>query len=565
MLGKRTSQRPLFDVGNVWPLELKAGSFHAQLAQAAARLFDDADFARFYAERLGRPSVPPSLLALVLLMQHEAGVSDQEAVDRTAYDLRWAAVLGRVAGEALCAKSTLQLFRAHLILHEAVRAIFLGSIREAQKAGLLKGTALRVALDTKPMQGRGAVLDTYNLLAEGIRQLARAMARADGQKPDAWLRTHRLARYTEASIKGQARIDWSDPQAREELLSQIVADARDLLQRAQGRSVPVREAAKLLSSLLLQDVQQTESADGPKAQIREGTAKGRIPSVADPQMRHGHKSKKKLFCGHKAAIVADTDSQIILAAELLAGDAPDREGALALVEQAEENTGQTVCQTLADCAYGDGETRQAFEDAGRVLHAKVAKEPDRGGLFPKSAFRIDADAGTCTCPEGQTTRLSMRYRGGGRVFYFGRVCAGCPMKAGCIRVDEQAGVSRKGRSVAMHPQEALLSAARASQRTPEGLALLRQRVVVEHRLARLGQLGVGQARYRGRTKSRFQLLMAATVANLRRTWNWQAQALGTDGSGTDSPADGLWSPLARAFVRCLANWTARRAYRLAHG
>ena len=39
-------------------------------------------------------------------------------------------------------------------------------------------------------------------------------------------------------------------------------------------------------------------------------------------------------------------------------------------------------------------------------------------------------------------------------------------------------------------------------------------MVVEHRLARLVQLGVRQARYFGRTKTLFQLLMAAAVANL---------------------------------------------------
>lgn len=537
MLGKRTGQRPLFDVGNVWPLELKADTFHAQLAEAAPRLFDDGDFARFYADRMGRPSVPPSLLALVLLMQQESEVSDQEAVDRTAYDLRWAAVLGRVAGERLCAKSTLQLFRAHLVLHEAVRMLFLRSIQEAKKAGLLKGGALRVAIDTKPMEGRGAVLDTFNLLAEGIRQLARAMARAEKQKPDAWLKSHGMARYTEASVKGQAQIDWSDKEARERLLTQIVLDARHLLSMAGGRSKGVQEAAGLLSSLLLQDIEHIQTESGATAHIKEGTAKGRIPSVSDPQMRHGHKSKKKLFCGHKVAVVADTASQIIVAAEVMPGDAQDREGALSLVEQAEANTGQTVAETLADCAYGDGETRQAFEEAGRVLHAKVAKEKDRGGLFPKSAFQIDAEAGACTCPQGATTRLTLPYRGGGRVFYFGRVCASCPIKALCIRVDEGGEVSRMGRSVAMHPQEALLAQARANQRTPEGLATLRERVVVEHRLARLGQLGIGQARYQGRTKSGFQLLMAATVANLRRTWNWVAiGGKAPDGGPSNAPA-----------------------------
>ena len=38
--------------------------------------------------------------------------------------------------------------------------------------------------------------------------------------------------------------------------------------------------------------------------------------------------------------------------------------------------------------------------------------------------------------------------------------------------------------------------------------------MVEHRLARLVQLGIRQARYLGRTKTRFQLYLAATVANL---------------------------------------------------
>ena len=60
----------------------------------------------------------------------------------------------------------------------------------------------------------------------------------------------------------------------------------------------------------------------------------------------------------------------------------------------------------------------------------------------------------------------------------------------------------------------LLQRARALQRS-EGYSDYRQRrVVVEHRLARLVQLGVTQARYFGRTQTLFQLLMAAAVANL---------------------------------------------------
>ena len=39
-------------------------------------------------------------------------------------------------------------------------------------------------------------------------------------------------------------------------------------------------------------------------------------------------------------------------------------------------------------------------------------------------------------------------------------------------------------------------------------------MVAKHRLARLVQLGIRQARYFGRVKTRFQLYLAATVANL---------------------------------------------------
>ena len=68
MIGKRDTQMPLFEVGNVFDLKLDPGSFHAQLAKAAPRLFSDEDFAAFYKDKMGRPSVPPSLLALATLL-----------------------------------------------------------------------------------------------------------------------------------------------------------------------------------------------------------------------------------------------------------------------------------------------------------------------------------------------------------------------------------------------------------------------------------------------------------------------------------------------------------------
>jgi hypothetical protein len=519
MLGKRKAQRDLFDVGNVFPVALDPASFHGQLARAGERLFRDADFAAFYADRLGRPSAPPSLLALLTLLQHESGCSDAEAIARSAFDLRWAAVLRKAAGEPLCAKSTFQLFRAHLVLHDGVRTLFEQSIAEARRAGLLKGGALRVALDTKPILGRGAVEDTYNLLATGIQQLVRALSGA-APSPEAWAQAHDLGRYFGPSVKGSADLDWSDPAARHQFLAEIVTAARRLLRLAGAAggddgAPAVREAAALLEQLLLQDVVESRNGEGGlRAAIKEGTAPERIPSATDPEQRHGRKSKSKRFTGHKASVAVDLDSQLILDAAVLPGAAGDATGALEQVERVEVTTGQRVAQSLGDCAYGGGETRQAFADQGRELLAKVPQESDNQGLFPKRAFVLDLAHDTVTCPEGQTTARFTQDKAGGKTFSFGQLCEGCPLRAHCT-------TAAGGRTLQVHPQEALLQAARAAQQTPAGREQLRQRVVAEHRLARLGQLGVGQARYRGRQKSRFQLLVLATIANLRWTWNWE--------------------------------------------
>ena len=70
------------------------------------------------------------------------------------------------------------MFRAQLILHDRVRAVFESSLRLARESGYLKkrGRGMRVALDTTNILGRGAVRDTCNLLADGIVKLLRALA-----------------------------------------------------------------------------------------------------------------------------------------------------------------------------------------------------------------------------------------------------------------------------------------------------------------------------------------------------------------------------------------------------
>jgi transposase len=543
MLGKRGPQRGLFEADTAYGAFVGRDSFYGWLASQRGELFCDEEFAGLYVLDNGRPSVPPSLLATALVLQTYDGVSDEEAKQRADYDLRWKVALGVELDARPFAKSTLQEFRAQLIVHEEQAAIFQTSLELAKRRGKFRTTngeqrKLKVALDTTNILGRGAVKDTYNLLGDGIVKLARVLAKLAGQTLTAWAEEQGYGRYVgPTSLKGTAEIDWGAASERRRFLGEIVSDADRLLAQARvartgleagsAAETALLEAAGLLSRVLIQDVERR--ADGPV--VKQGVAKDRLLSVHDPEMRHGRKSASKRFNGHKAAIVVDTDEPIITAVAVLAGNAPDAEGALELVEQTEANTGCEVDKAMGDCAYGSGETRQAFAEAGRTIVAKVPT-PSNQGCFPKTAFVLDLEATSATCPAGQTTQdFTPSSAGGGQFRFAASVCAACPLRAQCVR-------GAGGRTVAVHPQERLLQEARAFQASPAFAEYRRRRQMVEHRIARLVQLGIRQARDIGTPKVRFQLLMAAAVANLT-----YLAASASQPTSPDSAAIGLLAAL----------------------
>ncbi|HEY5476284.1 MAG TPA: IS1182 family transposase [Tepidiformaceae bacterium] len=520
MLGERGAQRGLFEADHQYLEAVGADSFYGFLAKLRGKLFKDEDFARLY-KKIGRPSVPPSLLATALLLQTYDRVSDEEAKRRADFDVCWKVALGIAIEERPFAKSTLQFFRAQLVVNEEAGTIFRKSLGLARERGfIVRNRKMRVALDTTNILGRGAVKDTYNLLGDGIVLVLRQFAKLAVETLEQSAEGRGLSSYVSGrSLKGEAELDWDNRKERTRLLRGIVADADRLLAEvrevraglAEGgaEDAALTKAADILSQVLLQDIERSE--EGPE--LHDGVAKDRMPSAHDPEMRHGRKSAQKRFDGHKAQIAVDTESQLIVAVDVLAGNAPDNTGALAMVKEAEQNIDGEVAETVADCAYGDGATRKEFADAGRELFAKVPAMVNRG-RFPKTDFVINLDETTCLCPAGEkgvanysrpTEESKERTLRGFR--FAVEQCAPCPLRPQCVG-------GQGGRSIAVHPQEALLQKARAFQQSPDFRPYKLSRQVVEHRLARLVQLGLRQARYVGRAKTLFQLIIAATVANL---------------------------------------------------
>lgn len=547
-------------------------SFYAYLGREGRRIFEDDLFREWYSADNGRPCVPPSSLAIATVLQMYDKCSDEEAIERCLFDDRWKVALDLSEQEKPFAKSTFQEFRAKLVLHEGFEKLFLRlSLGEATRHGLFKSSKINTVLDTTPILGRGALKDTYNLVGDGIKLLCRALCKLVGEELNVFALRLNLPRYFDeaVSLKGGAEIDWTDGAQRRVFLNSLVCDAQRLLLestriRANATDedkAAILQAEELLRKLVVQDV-EPDPTDESKVRIKQGTAKDRIPSAHDPEMRHGRKSASKRFDGHKLAIAAEPESGLVTALEILPGNAPDSEGALQLVEETESNTGLEVERTIGDCAYGDGATRQRFVDEQRDLTAKVPAPPSEQP-FHKTYFHVDLVNDRVTCPVGVTTsEFKWVSSDSGdkvkRFFFSAAVCQACPAKKECLRTKDES----LGRTVTLHPQEPLLKEAREYQKnSPAFQQDMKSRQRVEHVLSRMVQIGVRQARYVGKAKTRLQVVLAATVLNLLiilGTIN-DAQSQTTTAQVNSLPPEavaGKWSP-ADVTDSSLANDTIR--------
>lgn len=476
-------------------------SFYERLADHGHEIVSDDDFAHLYSEGRGRPSIPPSVMVRAMLCATHDRTSDAETSRRTRVDADWKAAMGVDDDFEGIGATTFSLMRSRMVVHDADAELFAKTIEKAVAAGILKGK-LTAIIDSSPVHGAGAVADTYQLIRGFMRQVVRAAGeRLSGEARSA----------AEPFCGAKPDIDWQDPVARKAHLGELVAAGMALLVEAAGIEDPaVAEPVELLARVIDQDVTADEAGD---PDIRQGVAPDRVISHSDPEMRHGRKSASRRFDGHKLDIIGDEGSELILGVEVRPGNAADGEGAAPLLAQVMALPGIAIATLLGDMAYSDGEVREAIEEAGAELVAKVPPVTN-SGRFPKTDFAIDTCAGTVTCPAGVTTVEATKAkdhkgRPGLRFSFPAATCATCPLREQCVG-------GTKGRSIFVGRHHDRIAAARAAQAEVSTKALLRQRSKIERKIDHLQDLGMRKARYRGRRKTRLQALLAATVANFKR-------------------------------------------------
>jgi hypothetical protein len=474
----------------------------AFLAARRGELFADEDFADLFPSGRGRPSVPASVMASVMVLQVLHDCSDAEAAEAARCDLRWKAACGFPVDHGGFDPSTLVYWRRRLAASDRPHRISDAVRKVIEETGVLRGRRRR-AVDSTVLADAVATQDTITQLIAAVRRVGRVVPGAAGL-------IAAVCTGHDYRSPGKPRIDWEDPAAKDALVPALVNDANALVAALKGRDLdePGASAVGLLALVAGQDVEPAEGSDGTDGRwrIARRVAEDRVISVHDPQARHTRKSPEARRDGYRAHVVADPETGIITGEKLTKAAGEDNSDAAVAAELISGEA--ATAEVYGDSAYGTGDLRAALGQAG---HAAVIKPkpltPAVEGGFTLDDFTVDEATRTVICPAGITRPITAR-----RTVTFGAACRACPLRQRCTtRTD--------GRSLILHPHDALLRAARAAWATQPALRqnYAKYRPNVERVISQVASRGGRRLklRYLGTARNNAWLKNRTAAVNLR--------------------------------------------------
>lgn len=456
----------------------------------------------------GKEALPPAQLALAMLMQAAFRVPDHEVPALTWVDKRWQMVLNCFdAQEPVISQGSIFNFRMKLIEHGLDRVLLEQTVRLARETKGCSAAHLKAALDSSPLFGAGRVEDTFNLIGRAAAQLVRSAAERLMLSEEEVAEKAGIPLVACSSVKAGLDLDWSEPQARKQGLTVLLSQVESLkawLEQELAEAVkrpPMKELLETLDRLVDQDTEPDPAGGGRR--ILDGVARDRQISVGDPEMRHGRKSRTRRVDGYKRHCLVDLELEgLVVATAVTPANQPESKAVEPLLERTQAQA-LHVGELHIDRAYPDAEVLREKQAAGMEVIVKPFPTVN-GALFTKEDFHLDFAANTVTCPYYVSIPLVL-----GKTLEFpAERCDSCPVRELCT--EARAG---QGRTLKIHLREPFQEQMRQLRRTKEGRARFRQRVRVEHSLARLKALQTNRARYKGLRKNEFDLNRHAAVQN----------------------------------------------------
>lgn len=491
MQGSSDPNRELLDAAAFCGHLVDPGSVAAFLAKHRTDLFPDELFADLFPSSTGRPSVPADVVATVMVLQALEGLTDRDATQQLRTNIAWKVATGLALDDPGFHPTVLTLWRNRLRTSSRPQRIF-EAVRGVIHATGVLASRQRRALDSTVLDDAVTRQDTVTQLVAQIRVVRRLVPQA---------RALELAAHDYDSGRGKPACAWNDPADIDRVVTELVTDARTVLDAVSEVSLePAQaEAVGLLALVAGQDV---EPGDGEGTwRIAPRTAPDRVISVHDPESRHVHKTTQAYRDGFKGHIAVEPQTGLVTACELTAGNVGDAQAAPRLL--ADESSGVEV---LGDSAYGSGVFRTHLAARGITAVIKpIPLLPTIPGGFTLDDFGIDLVSRTATCPANHTVPISPS---GGASFR--SRCDPCALRERCT-------IARRGRHLSIHPHHDRLAAARRQAETSEFDAVYRaNRPLVERTLSWLVRRGHRRVAYRGVARNRIWWSHRAAAVNLQR-------------------------------------------------
>src|SRR5271157_2335688 len=320
MQGMTRLDRDLWDAGDVTGHLVPPGSVFAFLAEHRTELFPDSFTADLFPSRTGRPSLPADLVGSVLVLKELFDLSDTQTADALKFDLRWKVACGRSLLQLSFDPSVLVYWRRRIAASDRPDRVFDAVAEVIAQAGILAGRRKR-CVDSTVFDDAVATQDTVTQLVAAIRKVARVVPGAGA--------VIAAVCTLDYSRPGKPAIDWDDPAAKQQLISDLVNDALAVLDELAGPDAPARDAAQagalgLLALVAGQDVEPAEGSDGTDGRwrIARKVAPDRVISTVDTQARHTRKSKSKRRDGFRGHVAAEPETGLITDCEMTMATGP---------------------------------------------------------------------------------------------------------------------------------------------------------------------------------------------------------------------------------------------------
>lgn len=454
----------------------------------------------------GRPSVSPIYTFAGMLVQLEKGYSDREFEGESRFDDRVKYAITAPRDFDGIDANTLSDHRKRYFNSEIGRKIFIQTIEKAREKGMFSEENLNV-IDSFMVWGAASKQDTYTLIYQGIKMVLRFAGFYEMEK-EGW---DVLKRSDYGKEDKKPKIDWDSEEEKQRLLESLVNDALSLVGHFTGKKdLPedLKEACNLLERVAKQDIKIDK--DGKVSMIK-GTAKDRVISVNDPEMRHGHKTSSRNSDGYKAEIITGGKmASIIVGIEVDGANTEDGRYMGQLIDGAKSDS-IDIKKLYGDSAYSDFEETEKRKGEMEFC-IKVRPSHNGAGGYTKDEFEVDLKKGIVTCPEGKKKKFNakkvLKERKQVSVHFSEKTCRNCPQREQCTRCKD-------GRRILIHPYEDKLQEQRIYQKTEEFKEDYSKRANGERTISRVTAHGGRKSRYRGKKKTKWQLIMASINHNVK--------------------------------------------------